>query len=396
MTQQPNSGDQNTYSSNASDVSTNSDSAMTTLPIGDRRSIAAGQRTTGSSLGGSLQRPAKMAHYQHAYGKQSTASARSPSSDAASHHRHNNNNVTIDAATGCPLDAAATAMASLSSVSTASQGAFWAIVTIMFGLTLGNLALTCSIIGVLRLGHGIGHMELVPEAHTIKFTGATELDRVYKRDGRIEGFADVPVSITGDNGAVEIALMRPNTAHPHSSVRLANNGTMLRGFAALDVRSPVDGAPIFSTHRPHYTMPGGGYNLHAKVVSTGRLTAAIDQPLHVNHTRGRVVLRGTEGVRLSGAHITLAADQNVWLHSANGTMSLQAAHGVYVDVRSMPVIGEHGVKVDQAGGARHYKLCVCMPQGRLFRVPVAVASSTGGHAAKGLCSHFSEQTNPCA
>lgn len=400
MTQQPNSGDQNTFSSNASDDSANSDSAMTTLPIGDRRSINTAQRT-GSSLGGagggggSLQRPAKMTYYQ--YGKPS-AGASASSADAASshqHHHHLNNNNVIDAATGRPIDASgAPAMGALAA-STASTFAFWTIVTIMFVLTLGNLALTCSIIGVLRLGHGIEHMELVPEANTIKFSGETVLDRVYKRDGRLEGFGDVPVSITGDNAAVQIALLRANTAHPHSRMLLSKNGTTFHGFAALDVRSPADGSPVFSTHRPHYTMPAGAENLRAKLVSTSRLTAAIDQPLHVNHTRGRVVLRGTEGIELRGAQITLAADQNVWLHSVNGTLSLAAAHGVYVDVRTMPVVGEHGVKVDQVGAGRHYKLCVCMPQGRLFRVPVAAASSPG-HASKGLCSHFSEETNPCA
>lgn len=75
--------------------------------------------------------------------------------------------------------------------------ACWAIVTIMTVLALGNLALTMTIIGVLRLGKGMQYMEFVPEANAIKFTGVTDLDRVYKRDGRIEGFEDVPVSITG-------------------------------------------------------------------------------------------------------------------------------------------------------------------------------------------------------
>lgn len=77
--------------------------------------------------------------------------------------------------------------------------AFWTIVTIMFVLALGNLALTMTIIGVLRMGRGMEYMELVPEADTIKFFGVTDLDRIVKRDGRIEGFGDVPVSITGND-----------------------------------------------------------------------------------------------------------------------------------------------------------------------------------------------------
>lgn len=75
--------------------------------------------------------------------------------------------------------------------------AFWTIVTLLFVLTIGNLILTLTIIGVLRLGKGMQNLELVPEAETVKFYGETDLDRVYKRDGMLEGFQDEPVSITG-------------------------------------------------------------------------------------------------------------------------------------------------------------------------------------------------------
>lgn len=167
----------------------------------------------------------------------------------------------------------------------------------------------------------------------------------------------------------------------------------MHGFNVLDVRSPSDGTVLFSTHRPHFTMPSGADNIRAKIISTSRLTSAIDQSLTVNQTRGRIVLRGTEGVSLRGAQITLAADQNVWLRSLNGTLSLRAAAGVFVDVTSMPLVGEHdGVKLDSG----QYKLCVCMPQGRVFRVPVP----TVGHAGSkhGLCSRVGRagQPDPCA
>lgn len=75
--------------------------------------------------------------------------------------------------------------------------AFWTIVIIIFILAVGNLILTMTIIGVLRLGKGMEHLELVPEADTIKFFGITDLDRICKKDGILEGFSDVPVTITG-------------------------------------------------------------------------------------------------------------------------------------------------------------------------------------------------------
>lgn len=145
--------------------------------------------------------------------------------------------------------------------------------------------------------------------------------------------------------------------------------------------------------------------MRAKLISTGRLTAAIGQSLTVNHTRGRLVVRGTEGVRLAGARIQLAADQTVWLRSLNGSVVLDGAHGVHINVAGMAVVGEHGIKLpatthSSSSGSissNHYKLCVCMPHGRVFRVPVpALAGATAHVGTRGLCAHFSAESNPCA
>lgn len=76
--------------------------------------------------------------------------------------------------------------------------AFWTLVILLFVLTVGNLILTMTIIGVLRLGKGMQNLELVPEADTIKFFGVTDLDRIYKKDGILNGFDEVPVTITGE------------------------------------------------------------------------------------------------------------------------------------------------------------------------------------------------------
>ena len=78
--------------------------------------------------------------------------------------------------------------------------AFWVLIILLFALTLANLALTMTIISVLRFGRGMEYMELVPEANSVKFFGDVDLDRIQKRDGILEGFSDVPMSIEGDAG----------------------------------------------------------------------------------------------------------------------------------------------------------------------------------------------------
>lgn len=74
---------------------------------------------------------------------------------------------------------------------------FWTIVLLVLILTIGNLILTMTIIGVLGIGKGMAFLELVPEANAVEFFGITDLDRIYKKDGVLEGFADVPMTITG-------------------------------------------------------------------------------------------------------------------------------------------------------------------------------------------------------
>lgn len=155
----------------------NSDSAMTTLPIGDRKLNSDYDPDDLHSMNDDM--PA----------------VSSASVDAGDEYAKMMMTSPLDF--GLPMSSISHPGVASEKLSGRNSFAFWTIVTIMFVLALGNLALTMTIIGVLRMGRGMEYMELVPEADTIKFFGVTDLDRILKRDGRIEGFADVPVSITG-------------------------------------------------------------------------------------------------------------------------------------------------------------------------------------------------------
>lgn len=181
--------------------------------------------------------------------------------------------------------------------------------------------------------------------------------------------------------------MVKSNGHVHTKLLMSKNGTSLGGVNQLELKDPQTGETLFSTHKPHYNIPAGVDNLLAKVISSSRITSPIDVPLSVNNTRGKIMFRGTEGVSVNGKEITLSADQNVYLKSHNGTISINGHNGVYIDVRNIPIVGEHGIKLEN----KQYKICVCMPQGRLFRIPVAPSS----HTVKGLCSHFNTLYDPC-
>lgn len=228
-------------------------------------------------------------------------------------------------------------------------------------------------------------MELVPEAETIKFYGDVDLDRVQKRDGILEGFADIPMSIEGDNGPVLINLIYRN-GHAHNKFYMGKNGTHFRGINHFEIRDPITREPIFSTTRPKYNMPSGVKNLRAGSISASRITSPIKDDLQIQ-TKGKLFLSGAEGISMDSQEMLWSAEQNIFLKSINGSIILASAEGTYLDIQRIPIVQiEHGLRA----GPMQYKICVCMPAGKLFRVPVP-----RGHSGKVSCVHFSAHFDPC-
>lgn len=170
----------------------------------------------------------------------------------------------------------------------------------------------------------------------------------------------------------------------HNKMLMSKNGTAFNDINHFILRDPQTNEQIFSTHKPHYNMMGAD-NLHAKCISSSQIRAPVNEPLSLNSTKGKMVFRGSEGVKLNGKEIFFSADQNLIFKTHNGSIILSGAEGVFLDVKNIPIVGEHGIKLDN----NQFKICVCMPTGKLFRVPIAPSS----HAIKGLCSHTKH--DPC-
>lgn len=264
--------------------------------------------------------------------------------------------------------------------------AFWGLIVLLFALTLANLALTMTIISVLRVGRGSEYLEIVPEDNSVKFNNV-DLDRIQKRDGIIEGFLDRPMSIGGDSGDVSFNLVFRN-GHVHNRFYMGLNETLFRNVNHFDVRSPVSGDLVFSTTKPTYNLKESPGSLRSSSVTASRITSAVDENLQVQ-TRGKLIISGAEGVTLNAKGQVWSADQNIHLRSINGSVALAAPKGAYYFDR-IPVIQlENGVR----SGELQFKLCVCLPSGHLFRVPVP----RGLHGSKITCTHFNATAhfNPC-
>ncbi|KOB75090.1 putative beta-sarcoglycan, partial [Operophtera brumata] len=194
-------------------------------------------------------------------------------------------------------------------------------------------------------------MEFLPEHNAIKFFGDADLDHVYKRDGLIESFRDEPMSISSENGSV--VLSRSDTR-----VTVNTSGVFIRGVSSLELRDPTTGEAVSLRH-------------------------ARDG----EHVRS-VHPRRAEGTHMESKELSWTADQDIHIRSINGSVVLSGKEGVYIDVRYLPIAMPLSKAGTQATG--QFKVCVCMPQGKLFRIAVPTGQ-------KVTCSHINMtgDMNPC-
>lgn len=267
--------------------------------------------------------------------------------------------------------------------------AFWTIVVILLVLTVGNLLLTLTIIGVLHLGKGIHGMELIPEEDVVKFYGDTDLDRIFSKNiGQLEGFADEPVSITGENGPVYVRMHHRNSQMINRMI-MDKNGTQFRGVNSFEIKDPANGNAIFTTHRPHYNIPQGAETLISKTNSASRIVSPIDKSLTITSADSRIFIKGSQGISIDSENVYMQAENNIQINSTQGGIQIEGgSNGIFLDINKVPIVNsELGLRT----GSVQYKLCVCMPLGIVFRIAIPRVHN----GSKVSCAHYSGKHDPC-
>lgn len=186
-------------------------------------------------------------------------------------------------------------------------------------------------------------------------------------------------------------MIRATNGHLHNKMLMSKNGTHFGGINEFELKNPSTNEVIFTTHKPTYNLPSGANNLVAKEISASAIRSAIDVDLTLNITHHKKVsnnlsIRGSEGVKMNGEEIVLDAE-NVFLSAHNGTIYMSSDKGIHLDIKRIPIIQERtGLKM----GEKQYKICVCMPEGRLFRV-----SLPQKNIVKDVCSYANMKYDPC-
>ncbi|XP_055384395.1 beta-sarcoglycan [Condylostylus longicornis] len=259
--------------------------------------------------------------------------------------------------------------------------AFWIIMTLLFILCIGNLLITLTIIGVLKLGRGMQGMELIPEEETIKFFGSTDLDRILNKcGGQIDSFVDEPMSITAEDSSFNVKLI--SKGQSHIKMLMDKSGTYFRGINQFEIKDPHSGDIIFTTHRPHYILTSGAENLLTKGISATRISSPIGKPLTFE-SDDKLSVRGSEGLTLEGKSMLYASENKIVVNSTQGSVYLVGGDGVYLDTSKIQMANsQYGTQIKNT----EYKICVCIPSGKLYRIQLTKHTT---------CAHFSPQHDPC-
>lgn len=186
-------------------------------------------------------------------------------------------------------------------------------------------------------------------------------------------------------------MIKTSNGHLHNKMLMSKNGTHFGGINEFELKSPTTNEMIFSTHKPTYNLPSGANNLISKSISASAIKSPINEDLILNTTHhkkstNKISIRGSEGVKINGEELVLDAE-NVFLTAHNGTIYMTSERGIQLDIRRIPIIQERiGLKMEE----KQYKICVCMPEGRLFRV-----SLPQKNVVKDVCSYANMQYDPC-
>lgn len=268
-------------------------------------------------------------------------------------------------------------MSSSSEKPTKKRYCLWTLTLVLAIIGLCNLFLNITVIAVLRISQGMEAMEVIPDENLVKFYGKTDLDKISLQSGVCQSYGDEPMEVSGDEAGVQVDIKghgrTTHETHPPSKLSVLANGTIMTQVESFEVKDPRIGATYFATDFPNFGLPNGVETIDVRITETYRITSPVNKSLAIK-SDNQISMHGAEGVRIESKDITWSADLDVSLKSVNGSVVLDAKDGVSINVENIPVapmflqspIGIH----------EQYKVCVCMPQGKLFKIPIRPGASS--------------------
>jgi len=255
---------------------------------------------------------------------------------------------------------------------------WWSIYTSILGLTTGNIIVSLLIVRLLGLGlHGSQHLDVDSERNEVDFWSDLHLNQLIPKGGLVSGYKEESLSIIDPEN--QIVLMGFGLSGPR--LQLSPQEVSLHNIHDFNLKDPLTQKTIFSTSDPHWSTSQDMASLQVDEAEVG--AGGIVSPLHTDlkiNDHNTIYLRGSEGVRIGGKKIVLVSEDDIYFNTTAGYVQISSE--MHLNTILQP-IGGH-----KQGETAQYKLCACMPSGKLFKiaVPIGRVRGFGCHSAK---------TNPC-
>ncbi|CAG0882131.1 unnamed protein product [Darwinula stevensoni] len=235
---------------------------------------------------------------------------------------------------------------------------FWALVGFLLILALGNLIVTCFLLGVLRLANGMKNLELLPDENIIKFYGDIDLNMTIKRDGLLEAFAEDGMTIESQEGEVHLVFSNSSEAIHMDPIK-----TQVDNVNSFVVYDPETGEEIFSTDYPNFGLPKGVKQINIKQAIARSISSPVGSNLEFK-SPSKLRLKGNEGTKMDSKNMIVTAMTDLFLKAVEGAIVLEAYDGVRIDVKNVNLA--RSSPTDEA----QFQLCLCATTGQIFRVPI--------------------------
>ncbi|KAF7401143.1 hypothetical protein HZH68_006963 [Vespula germanica] len=265
----------------------------------------------------------------------------------------------------------------------------WTLIIFLVMIGLCNLVISVTIIAVLRISQGMEAIEVIPDENLVKFSGRTDLDRICLQSGICQSYGDEPMEILSENGIIVDVNGKLNVGTYHSHFALLPNGTSISQVRSFEIKDFRTGGIYFSTDFPKFGLPSGVDRIDVKITQTHRITSPVNESLGIS-SDDRISLHGAEGIKMESKDIIWSASNDVLLKSLNGSIIFDAENGVSIDIDNIPVAP---LFVQNPTDQEQFKVCICMPQGKLFKVPVRA----GANLRSTNCARISRtpENDPC-
>lgn len=165
---------------------------------------------------------------------------------------------------------------------------------------------------------------------------------------------------------------------------MGSDGTHIKNVNQITIKDPDSKQQIFSLTKTKYNIVEKMRSLKAKSIHAPEVVSAIDKDLKFDSHN--LFVRGIEGTNINSKQIVFTAGANVFLNSSNGSIHLDSKE-IYLN--KIPLVKPSYQYVAKDTDLQ-YKLCVCYPNGVLYRVNlmrnIGVADP---------CRNFHSKFNPC-